>query len=154
MVKVPYSSILMLGRTLAGDAADQQRAIDLVKQISLDPTGGTPVTPQPKPGLAYLDAISAAMTGNPPPAQDAAELTKLAKIGVGPGLTVADAGLGPLSRLAADLAVKVTAALLPTLANLQQLVSAVQHKGWAIPDSSIGDFGTNYLLGPGWPRSA
>ena len=150
VVKVPYSSILMLGRTLAGDAADQQKAIDLVKQYSLDPTGGTPVvTPQPKPGLAYLDAISAAMTGNPPPAQDAAELTKLAKIGVGPGLTVADAGLGPLSRLAADLAVKVTAALLPTLANLQQLVSAVQHKGWAIPDSSIGDFGTNYLLRAG-----
>ncbi|HEY5150096.1 MAG TPA: DUF1214 domain-containing protein [Mycobacterium sp.] len=89
------------------------------------------------------------MTTNPPPAQDDPELAKLAKIGVGPNLTVADAGLGPLARLSAGLAVKLTAALLPTLAQLQQLVSAVQNKGWAIPDSSIGDFGTNYLLRAG-----
>ena len=69
MVEVPYSSILMLGRTLAGNKADQQKAIDLIKQYSLTPAGGPPpVTPQPKPGLAYLDAISAAMTSNPPPA--------------------------------------------------------------------------------------
>lgn len=150
VVTVPYSSILMLGRTLAGDAADQAKAIDLIKQYTLTPAGGTPpVTPQPKPGLAYLDAISAAMTTNPPPAQDDPTLAKLAKIGVGPNLTVADAGLGPLARLSAGLAVKLTAALLPTLAQLQQLVSAVQNKGWAIPDSAIGDFGTNYLLRAG-----
>lgn len=149
-VEVPYSSILMLGRTLAGDAADQQQAIDLINQYSLTPAGGPPpVTTQPKPGLSYLDAISAAMTSNPPPAQDDPELAKLAKIGVGPNLTVADAGLGPLARLSAGLAVKATAALLPTLAELQQLVSAVQNKGWAIPDSAIGDFGTNYLLRAG-----
>ena len=150
VVKVPYSSILMLGRTLAGDAKDQAEAIKLIDQYSLTPTGGPPpVTPQPKPGLSYLDAISAAMTTNPPPAQDDPELAKLAKIGVGPNLTVADAGLGPLARLSAGLAVKLTAALLPTLAQLQQLVSAVQNKGWAIPDSAIGDFGTNYLLRAG-----
>lgn len=150
VVKVPYDTILMLGRTLAGDAADQQAAIALINQYTLTPAGGTPtVTPQPKPGLAFLVAISAAMTTNPPPAQDAPELAQLAKIGVGPGLTVADAGLGPLSRLAAELAVKVAAGLLPSLANLQQLVSAVQNKGWAIPDSAIGDFGTNYLLRAG-----
>lgn len=150
VVTVPYSNILMLGRTLAGDAADQKVAADLVKQYSLSPAGGPPpVTPQPKPGLAYLDAISAAMAVNPPPAQDDPQLAKLAKIGVGPGLTVADAGLGPLARLSAGLAVKMTALLLPTLANVQQLLSAVQHKGWALPDSSIGDFGTNYLLRAG-----
>ena len=150
VVKVPYSSILMLGRTLAGDAADQAKAIDLINQYSLTPAGGPPpVSPQPKPGLSYLDAISAAMTTNPPPAQDDPKLAKLAKIGVGPNLTVADAGLGPLARLSAGLAVKLTAALLPTLAQLQQLVSAVQNKGWAIPDSAIGDFGTNYLLRAG-----
>jgi hypothetical protein len=150
VVEMPYSSILMLGRTLAGDAADQQQAIDLIEQYTLTPAGGPPpVTPQPKPGLAYLDAISAAMTTNPPPAQDDPELAKLAKIGVGPNLTVADAGLGPLARLSAGLAVKLTAAFLPTLAQLQQLVSAVQNKGWAIPDSAIGDFGTDYLLRAG-----
>ncbi|WP_167108279.1 DUF1254 domain-containing protein [Mycobacterium sp. DL592] len=150
VVEVPYSSILMLGRTLAGDAADQQKAIELIGQYSLTPTGGTPPAgPQPKPGLDYLDAISAAMAANPPPARDAGELATLARIGVGPGLTVAGAGLGPLARLAADLAVKATAALLPALANLTQLVSAVQHHGWAIPDSAIGNFGTDYVLRAG-----
>ncbi len=42
VVEVPYSSILMLGRTLAGDAADQQLAIDLIKQYTLSPAGGPP----------------------------------------------------------------------------------------------------------------
>ncbi len=150
VVQVPYSSILMLGRTLAGDAADQQQAIALIDQYSLTPTGGSaPSGPQPKPGLAYLDAISAAMAANPPPARDAPALATLARIGVGPGLTVAGSNLGPVARLAADLAVKAPAALLPALANLTQLVSAVQHQGWAIPDSSIGNFGTNYLLRAG-----
>lgn len=150
VVEVPYSSILMLGRTLAGDAADQQQAIALIDQYSLTPSGGTPPAgPQPQPGLDYLDAISAAMAASPPPARDDPQLATLARIGVGPGRTVAGAGLGPLSRLAADLAVKATAALLPALANLTQLVSAVQHRGWAIPDSSIGNFGTDYVLRAG-----
>ena len=54
-VLVPYASMLALGRTLAGDAADQQQAIGLMQQYSLDPSGGTvsPIIPIPKPGLGY-----------------------------------------------------------------------------------------------------
>ena len=33
-VTVPYSNMVMLGRTLAGDATDQQQAIALMKQFS------------------------------------------------------------------------------------------------------------------------
>jgi len=150
-VEVPYASMLALGRTLAGDAADQLAAIGLIKQYTLTPSGGavSPVIPIHKPGLGYLDAISAATEINPPPAVDAPELASLAQIGVGPGLRVADAHLGLLSRVAADLAVKATAALLPLLSTLTQFASAVQNRGWATPDPAIGDYGTDYVLRAG-----
>ena len=150
-VEVPYRSMLALGRTLAGDPADQLKAIELIKQYTLTPSGGavSPVIPIPKPGLGYLDTISAAMALNPPPSADAPQLAAMAQIGVGPGLRVADAHLGLLSRVAADLAVRATAALLPLLTTLTQYASAVQNRGWATPDSAIGNYGTDYLLRAG-----
>ena len=150
-VLVPYSSMLALGRTLAGDEADQQSAIALMKQYSLTPSGGpvSPVIPIPKPGLSYLDAISAAMELSPPPAVDAPILAKMAQIGVGPGLRVADANLSFFSRAAADIAVKATAALLPLLATVNQYVAAFQNRGWATPSANIGNYGTDYLLRAG-----
>jgi hypothetical protein len=153
VVEVPYASMLMLGRTLAGDEADQERAIELIRQYTLTPTGATgpnnAILPADNSGIAYLDAISAAMAQNPPPAIDAPELAKLARIGVGPGLRVADAGLGPLALLATEVSVKVTAAVLPALTQLTQVLSAFQNRGWAIPNSNIGDYGTDYLLRAG-----
>lgn len=150
-VLVPYASMLALGRTLAGDAADQQQAIGLMQQYSLDPSGGTvsPIIPIPKPGLGYLDAISAAMELNPPPPIDAPQLAAMAEIGVGPGLRVEDANLSLLSRLAAGLAVQATAALLPLLTTVNQYASALQNRGWATPDAAIGNYGTDYLLRAG-----
>lgn len=150
-VSVPYSSMMALGRTLAGDPADQQQAIDLIEKYSLAPSGGSvdPVIPIPRPGLKYLDAISAAMEINPPPSVDAPQLAAMAQIGVGPGLRVADADLSLLSRLAAGLAVQATAALLPLLTTANQYASAVQNRGWATPDAAIGNYGTDYLLRAG-----
>ena len=153
VVEVPYASMLILGRTLAGDLPDQDRASELIRQYSLTPTGPTgpnnAVLPENNSGIAYLDAMSQAMLVNPPPAIDDPELATLARIGVGPGLQVADANLGPLSLLAADLSVKVTAALLPALAQLNQLASALRYRGWAIPNANIGNYGTDYLLRAG-----
>ena len=153
VVEVPYSSMLILGRTLAGDAADQNIARELIKQYTLTPTGATgpnnAVLPANNSGIAYLNGISDAITLNPPPAEDDPILATLAKIGVGPNLQVSDAHLGPLATLAADIAVKVTAALLPPLTQVIQFVSAVQNRGWAIPSADIGNYGTNYLLRAG-----
>lgn len=150
-IPVPYASMLALGRTLAGDEADQQAAIALIKQYALDPAGGavSPVIPIPEPGIGYLDAISAAMALSPPPAIDAPTLEALARIGVGPGMTVADANLSMLSTITADLAVRVTAALLPVLTTINQYVSAFQGGGWATPPANIGNYGTDYLLRAG-----
>jgi len=150
-ILVPYSSMLALGRTLAGDEADQQSAIELIKQYALAPTGGavSPVIPIPGPGIGYLDAISAGIELNPPPAIDDPELSELARIGVGPGMRVADADLGLLSTIAVEMAVRTTAALLPLLTAVNQYAAALGNRGWATPDPAIGNYGTNYLLRAG-----
>ena len=151
-VTVPYRNVVLLGRTLAGDAADQGRALALMDSYRLTPTGptGSPPPQIPVPsGLAGLDAISAAMELNPPPGIDAALLRAIAAIGVGPGLRVAEAGLGPLATIAADLAVRVgfAAAAWRTAGN--QYIAAIQNRGWAAPPPDIGDYGTDYRLRAG-----
>jgi hypothetical protein len=152
-IEVPYASMLMLGRTLAGDEADQQLAIALMNQYSLTPTGqpNTPpfFVPASRNGVDILNTISNAMVANPPPAIDDPKLAQLAKLGVGPGLQIADANLGFLSTIAVDLAVRATSAALPLLANLIQLTSAVQNRGWAIQNPAIGNYGTDYVFRAG-----
>ena len=141
VVTLPYPNMVMLGRTLVGDAADQQQAVALLRQFTLSPSGATAAPPamtEPPAGLALLDAISAAMAINPPPAADAARLTAIAQIGVGPGLRVADANLGPLATVAVDLAVRAAVGLLPLLSGMSQYQSALANRGWAVTDPSIG----------------
>ena len=152
-IEVPYASMMMLGRTLAGDVEDQALAIELMKQYTLTPTGqpNDPpfFVPASRNGVDILNTISNAMVANPAPAIDDPKLAQLAKIGVGPGLQIADANLGFFSTIAVDLAVRATSAVLPLLANLIQFTSAVQNGGWAIPNPSIGDYGTDYLFRAG-----
>lgn len=151
-VTVPFSNMMLLGRTLAGDVIDQERATALMSDYRLTATG---VTASPPPsvavvaGVAALDAISAAMGINPPPIADSAQLHALARIGVGAGLRVADAGLGPLSQIAADVGARIAALLLPLLSNLNQYSTALLNRGWAAPPPAIGDYGTDYQLRAG-----
>lgn len=151
-VIVPFRNMMLLGRTLAGDLADQQRAVALMNDYRLTATG---VTASPPPffaaptGLAALDAISKAMEINPPPIADSAQLQAIAQIGVGPGLRVADAALAPLSQAAADLGARLAAALLPRLSSLNQYFTALLNEGWAAPPAAIGDYGIDYQLRAG-----
>lgn len=151
-VTVPYRNMVLLGRTLAGDQADQQQAIALMNQFQLTSTGSA-AAPPPRTstptGLALLDAISAAMEINPPPAVDAPKLQALAQIGVGPGMRVADAHLGPLATAAVELALQASVVLLPLLSALNQYESALTNRGWAVTDPAIGHYGTNYQLRAG-----
>lgn len=160
-VLVDYPSELLLGRVEA-TPEDQQQVVDLMYQWTLTPTGATSVNNAVIPSaylspVSVLNAISTAISQNAPypPEQDAAILATLAKIGVGPdpadpttALQVADR-LGPLSQVAAALAVQVTAMLLPPLTDTIQMLSAIQHHGWAVTRPEIGDFGTNYLYRAG-----
>ncbi|MGB3770605.1 MAG: DUF1254 domain-containing protein [Rhodococcus sp. (in: high G+C Gram-positive bacteria)] len=154
-VTVPYRNIWLLGRTLAGNEADRARAFALMSQYELTPPSGpsapadctpsAPVEPPELQGIALLNAMNDAMAQNPPPARDEAELADLARIGVGPGLRVADAGLGPVALDALDRSVRASAAALPSVVSGAQYASAIRHDGWASPPSTIGNYGTDYV---------
>lgn len=159
VITVPYADIWLLGRTLAGDEADQQQAVALMRQYSITVPGGPTTYPiedfdtttsEPLPtGLDALDAISDAMVDSPPPDNEAGKLAELLRVGVGPGLEVSDANLSRASRWAAQAAVRVVSALLDPLVALSQYRTAAQNKGWASPDPAIGDYSTDYLLRAG-----
>lgn len=152
----PYPDVWLIGRTLAGDPADQARARALMSQYALTPPGGAPSFPagcQAGPpryvalpgGLAFLDALSTALAQNPPPASDAGILSLLSAVGVGPGLTPQTAHLRLATLLALIGGVRQEASALPAQARTGAVQGATQDHGWSIPTSEIGAYGTNYL---------
>lgn len=159
IITVPYSDIWLLGRTLAGDEADQQEAVALMRQYSITAPGGSATYPIEDfdtttsaalpTGLDALDAISDALADSPPPDHEADKLVELIRVGVGPGLAVSDANLSRASQWAAQAAVHAVSALLDPLVSLAQYRMAAQNEGWASPDPAIGDYGTDYLLRAG-----
>ena len=160
-VLVNYSSELLLGRVEA-TTSDQQQVVDLMNQWTLNATGGTSSNNAVLPSaylspISVLNAMSTAMTQNPayPAGLYAPELSRLARVGVGPdpsdpttALQVQGA-LGPVSQFAAAVATQLTAMLLPPLTDFIQTLSAIQHQGWAVTKSNIGDFGTDYVYRAG-----
>ncbi|MEE4025259.1 DUF1254 domain-containing protein [Gordonia sp. PKS22-38] len=158
-ITVDHARIWLIGRTLAGDEADQRAALEKMTQYSLTPPGGGPrsttcdfesVTPIDQPdGIAWLDALSTAMGNNPPPKRDAAQVKELARIGVGPGLRVSRAGLSPAAEAAVDQAVRAASAALPEIARTKQQTSALSHRGWGTAPDNTGDYGTDYLTRAG-----
>jgi hypothetical protein len=150
-----YRRVWVIGRTLAGDRADQRRAVKLMRRYSLSPPGGPrrfaarcrpgrPIKAKTPTGLAFLDALGAALAENPPPARDTKLLHGLAAVGVGPGRRPQRAGL-PAPLLGALIGgVDQAATNLPTAAKLAVLEQAKRAHGWAIPSSRIGDYGTDY----------
>lgn len=160
-VTVAHRRIWIIGRTLAGDPADQLAARSAMRRYTLTPPGGAPPgtdcdTPAPKPteaprltGLAFLDGLSAAMEDNPPPARDAAFLRRLTAIGVGPGRRASQAGLSRLARTVLDRAVRQIDRGMQPLADAVQTGRAVSGRGWSTTPANIGDYGTDYIVRAG-----
>jgi hypothetical protein len=156
----PSRRVWIIGRTLAGNLADQHRALRSMRRYALTPPGGarrfaagcrpgSPAKATTPTGLAFLDALGAALEQNPPPARDSAVLAQLAQAGVGPGMRPEQAGLpaGVLDALVAG--VTNTAAALPTVAKSTLQGQAAANHGWAIPAKNIGDYGTDYTYRAG-----
>ena len=160
-VRSPSRRVWVIGRTLAGDAADRRAAVRLMRRYTLTPPGGArhvsascrPGSPKdaatPTDGLAFLDALGTALAQNPPPAADQPLLDQLAQVGVGPGTRPEAAGLAP-DVLAALVAGATDAARsFPALAKSTYIAGAAAHSGWAIPASNIGDYRTDYTFRAG-----
>ena len=103
---------------------------------------------------AYFDHLARLMKTNPPTAQDAAIVARMAKIGLVPGKDFDPAKLGWLDKEAIRT--------VPKLALLEMGLHLKKQKttnGWLYFTKGVGNFGTDYLargmanlLGPGWNR--
>lgn len=174
VMRSAYRRVWVIGRTLAGNRADQRRAVVLMRKYQLSPPGGPrkfargcrpgkPVKAVTPTGLPFLNELNVAMAQNPPPSRDRPLLKRLAAVGIGPGMSVVRAGLSAAGLSALIGGVDQAAASLPNQSKLAVLQAAKQGRGWFIPRSIIGNYGTDYLfraetasvgLGANTPREA
>jgi hypothetical protein len=159
VVRSPARRVWVIGRTLAGDRADQRRAVRLMRRYRLTPPGGerrfgrcrpgAPRRAMTPTGLPFLDALGRALAQNPPPARDRALLARLATVGVGPGRRPERAGLAPDVLRALVAGVEGIARSLPGVARSTVLQGARANQGWSTPRPIIGDYGTDYTYRAG-----
>jgi hypothetical protein len=103
---------------------------------------------------AYFERLAKLMKTNPPTAQDAPIVARMARIGLVPGQDFDPSKLGFLDRETIKIVPKL--ALLEMGLHLKRLKTT---NGWLYFTKGVGDFGTDYLLrgmanllGPGWNR--
>jgi hypothetical protein len=157
IVTAPSRHVWIIGRTLAGDAADQRRAHSIMKRYTLTDlagrvpqprtqcTAGKPSTfPTPTDGAAFVSSLNAALRQDTPPPRDSTLLAQLRPYGIGAGLSPEKAGLDPVTLAALYRGVSTKASLLPQESAAQALVAALQNDGWYTPPSHIGDYGIDY----------
>lgn len=157
VVKSKYRRVWVIGRTLAGDEADQKAAYKKMRKYSLARVGREPKAfpkdcvpgepgdyPVPTDGAAFLDRLNRKLANNPPPKRDAPLLEQLATVGVGAGLDPGDAGLTPDALAALYDSVTSQATSFPTATRIWALQQSIAGGGWFVPPSNIGDYGTDY----------
>ena len=177
-VKSPTGMVWILGRIYStGTPQDYAAVHALQDKFAAVPLSayGRPYMPPPgivDPGVdmttavrkqvnnldtaAYFAALSRLMKTNPPAAQDAPIVARMAKIGLMPGQDFDVARLGMLDR--------ESIRIVPKLALLEMglmLTREPTTNGWLYFTKGVGDFGTDYrlrgvanLIGPGWNRPA
>ncbi len=103
---------------------------------------------------AYFSRLAKLMKTNPPTAQDAPIVARMAKIGLVPGQDFDPSKLGFLDREAIKLVPKLALLEMGLLLKKQKTTN-----GWLYFTQGVGNFGTDYLLrgmanllGPGWNR--
>jgi hypothetical protein len=175
-VKSPTGMVWILGRIYCdGTPEDYQAVHALQDKFSVVPLSayGKPYMPPPgvvDPGFdmktsvrkqvndldidAYFSRLAQLMRTNPPTAQDAPIVARMARIGLVPGRDFDPARLDFLDREAIRL--------VPKLALLEMGLHLKRQKttnGWLYFTKGVGNFGIDYLvrgmanlLGPGWNR--
>ena len=161
IIKSKYRRVWLIGRTLAGDEADQATAYDIMRRYKLlKPNGrkfelpadchrgkGEPSQyPLPTDGAGFIARLNKAMADNPAPKRDDPLASELAAVGVGPGLSPEDAGLSQEALDALYAGVEDRIAGFANETRLDFLQQSIAAKGWIYADPDIGRFGTDYLL--------
>ena len=162
-IKSDYNLVFIIERTYADDGSkgDFKKVHKIQNELTATPLnkygkkGWKPKEPKnpdttvnnpPLPsGMAYYDKLGKLMKRYPPPAEDAAELAELAKIGVGPGLTPStDTSLSPDTvRGMTDAVSKGDASVVSDL-TADYVAGFEAHNGYLI--APTGNYGTDYRL--------
>ena len=173
-VKSPTAMVWILGRIYSTGTPDDYKAVHALQdRFSVVPLSafGKPYTPtavvvDPSVDMktavrkqvnalgieAYFTELAKLMKTNPPTAQDAPIVARMAKIGLVPGQDFDPSKLGVLEREAIKIVPKF--ALLEMGLHLKRQKTT---NGWLYFTKGVGNFGTDYvvrgmanLLGPGW----
>lgn len=159
VLKSKYRRVWLIGRTLAGDTADQAKAYDLMKKYKLTrPNGkrfklpadcyrgkGEPQKyPLPTTAPDFVASLNQAMGKNPPPSRDDPFLAEVAPFGVGPGATDADVTVSAELLDAFLEGVETERTQLPVTTRLDFVRKSIAAKGWIKANPNIGRFGTDY----------
>ena len=175
-VKSPTGMVWILGRIYSTGTPEDYKAVHALQdKLSVVPLSahGKPYTPPPgvvDPDVdmktavrkqvnaldidVYFDRLAKLMKTNPPTAQDAPMVARMARIGLVPGQDFDPAKLGFLDR--------EVFRIVPKLAILEMGLHLKKQKttdGWLYFTKGVGNFGTDYrlrgmvnLIGPGWNR--
>ncbi len=175
-VKSPTGMVWILGRIYSTGTPEDYKAVHALQdRFSVVPLSayGKPYTPPPgvvDPGFdmktsvrkqvnaldieVYFTHLAQLMKTNPPTAQDAPMVARMARIGLVPGQDFDPSKLSVLDREAIRI--------VPKLALLEMGLHLKRQKttnGWLYFTKGVGNFGTDYLvrgmanlLGPGWNR--
>ncbi len=153
-IESPTNAVWLLGRTLVDGKDDLPAVHALQDQYLLTPLSswGKKEKPNPRPlpdfpaydlsePLTFFELLNVALRENPPPAREAALMSLIGQIGVGP-----------------EKSFKVSELDAPTMKGLrraieqgQRIVAATEHKakpvnGWKPPLSHAGRYGDDYLF--------
>jgi hypothetical protein len=156
-IRAPTPSVWLLGRTLVDGPADLPAVNAIQHQYSLSAPGGarfpsifvpqSTLRPPPVPtGVAFVDALDAAMAQNPPPGSDGALLRTFATAGIGPGRVVSREHLDRVAVNALIAGLRDGAKQIAAYARRLKLASERLHNGWLVLPKATGNYDHNFLL--------
>lgn len=156
VIKAPTNAVWVLARTQVDGEADVAKLLGTLKQMTLKTKSGQappmPPAPEARPqdvkfaGAAFFDELGEALKLYPPPAAQADWAAKLAKAGIGPGMTPSKT-LGEKEALALSDGQKQGEAAIED--KLEKL--AVRKKGWDL-DQKFGKWGDDWLARAAYAR--
>jgi hypothetical protein len=175
-VKSPTGMVWILGRIYCTGTPEDYKAVHALQdKFSVVPLSSygksyTPPRGEVDPGVdmktavrkqvngldidSYFSRLAKLMKTNPPTAQDAPIIERMAKIGLVPGQDFDPSKLGFLDREVIKMVPK-----LGLLEMARHLKKQKTTNGWLYFTEGVGNFGTDYLLrgtanllGPGWNR--
>lgn len=159
-IKSDYTRVWIIERVYAEPESkkDLKRAHGIQKRTTITPLSkygkknwkpakpkkkDTTINDPPLPeGLAYFNKLGKQLEKFPPPSADAAELAKLAQVGVGPGIKPADAGLNADTLRGLTDAVADGPASIDADVTTLYVTTAAAHNGYLVLPT--GTYGTDY----------